>query len=54
VQAHGRLELEVGWEHARRNEAVAKLLESYGSGSESDGRKKKGQWSQPQPGPLYL
>jgi hypothetical protein len=38
----GRPELEVGWEHARESEAVARSRESYGGGSESDGRKKKG------------
>jgi hypothetical protein len=42
VLAHGRLELEIGWEHARGGEAVARLRESYGGGSESNGRKKKG------------
>jgi hypothetical protein len=47
VQAHGRLELEVGWEHTRGSEAVARLRESYGGGSESDGRKKKGERGQP-------
>jgi hypothetical protein len=45
--ARGRPELESGWECARESEAVARLWESDGGGSESDGRKKKGYWGQP-------
>jgi hypothetical protein len=36
------------------SEAVARLWESDGGGSVSDGRKKKGEWGQPQPGPPNL
>jgi hypothetical protein len=54
VQAHGRPELEIGWEHARRSKVVAILRESYGGRSESDQRKKKGEWGQPRPRPPYL
>jgi hypothetical protein len=46
-QARGRSELEVGWEHARGSNAVARSRETYIGGSESDGRKKKGEWGQP-------
>jgi hypothetical protein len=42
VQARGWPELEVGWKHARESKAVARSRESYGGGSETDGRKKKG------------
>jgi hypothetical protein len=54
VQVRGRPELEVRWERAHGREAVARLQESYGGGSESDGRKKKGEWGQPRPRPPYL
>jgi hypothetical protein len=47
VTACGRLELESGWEHTHRSKAVARSQESYDGGSESDGRKKKGEWGQP-------
>jgi hypothetical protein len=43
VLTRGRLELEIGWGCARRSEAVARLWESYGGGSESNRRKKKGE-----------
>jgi hypothetical protein len=39
---------------ARGSKAATRLRESYDGGSESDGRKKKGEWGQPRPGPLYL
>jgi hypothetical protein len=52
--AHGRPELENGWECARESEAVARLKESDGGGSEGDERKKKGEWGQPRPGLPYL
>jgi hypothetical protein len=39
---------------ARGSEAVTRLRESYGDGSESDGRTKKGEWSQPRPELAYL
>jgi hypothetical protein len=54
VQARGRPELEVGWERTRGIKAVARSRESYDGGSESDGRKKKGEWVQPRPKPPYL
>jgi hypothetical protein len=54
VLAHGRPELEVGWEDTCGSEAVARLYESEGGGTERDGRKKKGEWGQPQPGLPYL
>jgi hypothetical protein len=54
MQARGRPELEVGRARVRGSEAVARLRESNGGGSESDGRKKKGEWGQPRPGPPYL
>jgi hypothetical protein len=43
VLARGRPELEIGWEHTWGSEEVARLWESYDGGSESDGRKKKGE-----------
>jgi hypothetical protein len=39
---------------AREREAVARLRESYCGVSESDGRKKKGEWGQPRPRSPYL
>jgi hypothetical protein len=33
---------------------LLRLQESNGSGSDSDARKKKGEWGQPRPGPPYL
>jgi hypothetical protein len=54
VQVRGRLELEIGWEHTRGSKAVARLWESYGGGSQSDGRKKKAEWGQHRPRPPYL
>jgi hypothetical protein len=54
VEACGWPELGNGWEHARESKAVASSLESYDGGSESDGRKRKGEWGQPRPGPPYL
>jgi hypothetical protein len=47
MQARGWPELEIGREHARGSEAVARSQEDYGGGRESDGRKKKGEWGQP-------
>jgi hypothetical protein len=54
VQVRGWPELEVQWEHTCGSEAVARSRESYGGGSESYGRKEKGEWGQPRPGPPYL
>jgi hypothetical protein len=54
VQAHGRPELGIGWEHAHGSKAIVGSQEGYGGGSESDGRKKKGEWGQPRRGPPYL
>jgi hypothetical protein len=54
VEAHGWLELETGWEHARGSEVVVRSQEGNGSGSESDRRKKKGEWAQPRLGLPYL
>jgi hypothetical protein len=42
VLTRGRLELEIGWGCTRGSEAVARLRENYGGGSESDEKKKKG------------
>jgi hypothetical protein len=42
------------WMEAHAREVVARLQGSYGGGSENDGRKKKGEWGQPRPEPLYL
>jgi hypothetical protein len=53
-QARGRPELEIGWEHVRGSKAVARSRESYYGGSESDGRKKTGEWGQPRLGLPYL
>jgi hypothetical protein len=54
VLARDRPELEVGWERAHGSETVTRSQESDGSGSESGGRKKKGEWGQPRPGLPYL
>jgi hypothetical protein len=50
----GRPELDNGREYTCESEAVARMRESDGGGSESNGRKKKGEWGQPRPGPPYL
>jgi hypothetical protein len=42
------------WMGAHAREAVARLQGIYDGGSESDRRKKKGEWGQPRPDPLYL
>jgi hypothetical protein len=53
VLTSGRSEVEIGWECARGSAVVARLRESYDGGSESDGRRKKAEWGQPRPRPLY-
>jgi hypothetical protein len=54
MQARGRTELGFGWKRAHVSKAVAGSREGCGGGSESDGRKKKGEWGQPRLGPPYL
>jgi hypothetical protein len=54
VQACGRPELGFGGKRAHGSKVVAGSREGCGSGSESDGRKKKGEWGQPCLGPPYL
>jgi hypothetical protein len=44
----------IGWMDACAREVAAKLRGSYGGNSESDRRKKKGEWGQPRPEPVYL
>jgi hypothetical protein len=43
-----------GEQGGRKITAKLRRRESDGSGSESDARKKKGEWGQPRPGPPYL
>jgi hypothetical protein len=45
-------ELEIGWARMQGSKVIARLWESYGGGSESDGRKKKGEWGQQRSRPL--
>jgi hypothetical protein len=54
VQACGWPELGFGWKHAHGSKAVAGSWEGCGVGSESDRRKKKGEWGQPRLEPPYL
>jgi hypothetical protein len=54
VQAHARPELGFGWKRAHGSKAVVGSRGGCDGGSESDGRKKKGEWGQPHLGPLYL
>jgi hypothetical protein len=54
VLARGRPEVEIGWKRTHEVKAVARLRESYGGGSESDGKKKKCEWGQHRPRTLYL
>jgi hypothetical protein len=54
VQARGRSELGFGWKRAHGSKTVAGSREGCGGGSESDGRKRKGEWVQPRLEPPYL